>query len=64
MTRLSYEYTNKAGEVTMFSSYDAVVREVMHNGGSYKPVYTRIEERAILVPKRKRIKLWFGSIFA
>ena len=57
MTRLSYEYTNKAGEVTIFSSYDAVVREVMHNGGSYKPVYTRIEEKAILVPKRKRIKL-------
>ena len=64
MTRLSYEYTNKAGEVTIFSSYNAVTKEVATNGGSYRPIYTRIDEPAVLVHKRKRIKLWYMNIFA
>ena len=57
MTRLSYEYMSKNGEIKIFSSYQRLMEEVSVNGGQWKPVYTPIDEPYEYKGKRKRPKI-------
>ena len=57
MTKLSYEYTSKSGEVKVFTSYNKLMDEINHHGGTYKSIYEPAAEKYVYKGKRERVKL-------
>ena len=57
MTKLSYVYTSKSGEIQVFTSYPQMMALISRQGGNYKAVYEPVIETTPYTGKRERIKL-------
>lgn len=57
MTKLSYEYTNKAGKTETITSYAELQARLAAEGGSFKSIYETVQDEYVYKGKKERIKL-------